>query len=341
MLLAARVHVTSHRTSLYPSSTMHEETVSSEHPRVLIAEDEDISRRRLCGLLRQHGMAVTEVDDGHKAIAEARDGDFDVVILDVVMPGLSGIDACKLIKSMSQEVFLPVALLTGRSDIESRVTGLRIGADDYICKPFDERELLARVHNMVRLKRKHDEVNRARTELAELSIQDGLTGLYNYRYLHSRLSEEFKRADRYKESLACLMLDVDDLKRLNETRGHHVGDSVLKEIARRLKDAVREIDVVARYGGDEFLLVLPSTGFPGALTLADRIWNAISGAPFEADSQNIPVTASLGVALFPSRDIRNKDDLVAAADRALSQSKQDGRNRICVFQHQGYIYQPR
>jgi diguanylate cyclase (GGDEF)-like protein len=231
-------------------------------------------------------------------------------------------------------------LLTAKSDTDSRVEGLRIGADDYVSKPFDERELLARVGGMLRIKQLHDDVQLAKSRLARLAVQDELTGLYNYRYLHTRLAEEFKRAERYRDPLACAMIDIDKFKSFNDAHGHDVGDAVLAEVAERLRGAVREIDVVARYGGEEFLLVLPSTHFSGALTVADRVWRAVGGVPLRKEGKELSITISVGVALYPSRDVRTKDQLLKAADRALYQAKEDGRNRICVFQHQGYIYKP-
>jgi len=322
------------------SNTASERAPSGAPPRVLLADDDDITRDYVSHLLADHGMKVEAVNDGQQAVSQVRDGDFDIVLLDIIMPGLDGLDCCRLIKGITQASFLPVILLTARSDTDSRVTGLRIGADDYVCKPFDERELLARVNNLLRLKRMHDEINDAKGRLATLAVQDELTGLYNYRYLHNRMGEEFKRAERYREPLGCIMVDIDHFKQVNDRFGHDAGDTVLREVAARLSHAVREIDVVTRYGGEEFLLVLPSTNFAGALAVADRVWRAIGAEPFMLDQQEIVVTVSVGVAVFPSRDIKSKDNLIKAADRALYQSKGEGRDRICVFQHQGYIYRP-
>ncbi len=309
-------------------------------PLVLVADDDRVTRQFVGGLLRGHGLRVETVDDGKAAVDRVSEGGVDLVLLDVMMPGLSGIDCCRLIKSLTSESFVPVILLTARTDPDSRVEGLRIGADDYVSKPFDERELLARVSNMLGIKRMHDDVAEAKSRLERLAVRDELTGLYNYRYLHSRLVEEFKRSERFRDPLACAMADIDHFKQVNDRYGHQVGDIVLAEVARRLREAVREIDVVARYGGEEFLLVLPSTHFAGALTVADRMWRAIGQTPIKADGHELTVTVSVGVALFPSRDVKTKDELVKAADRALYQAKEDGRDRICVFQHQGYIYRP-
>ncbi|MDH5491203.1 MAG: diguanylate cyclase [Myxococcales bacterium] len=311
-----------------------------ERPHVLIADDDRLTREFVANLLRSSELDVELVRSGREAIERVSAGGVDVVLLDIMMPGLDGIDCCRLIKSMTQDSFLPVILVTARTDPDSRVEGLRIGADDYICKPFDERELLARVQSMLRIKRMHDEVAEARSRLSRLAIEDELTGLYNYRYLHDRLGEEFKRAERYRDPLACAICDIDEFKAFNETHGHEIGDDALREVARRLRAAVRDVDVVARFGGEEFLLVLPSTHFSGALSVADRVWKSIGTVPLRLQGHDYSLTVSVGVALYPSRDVKSKDDLLRAADVALSQAKNDGRDRICVFQHQGYIYRP-
>jgi len=321
--------------------------IESEHeaeatvpPVAVVADDDRMTREYVAGLLRGKGMEVHAFDNGQKAIERVGAGGVDVVLLDIMMPGLSGLDCCRLIKTMTKDSFLPVILLTARTDTESRVEGLRIGADDYVCKPFDERELVARVSAMLRIQRAHEAVRTAKKRLEDLSILDELTGLYNYRYLHDRLTEEFKRAQRYRDPLACAMVDIDHFRLFNDRYGHDEGDAVLAEVASRLKEVVREIDVVARYGGEEFLLVLPSTHFSGALAVADRLWRSIGTKPIKGTDDRHKVTVSVGVSLYPGRDVKNKDQLLKAADHALFQAKADGRNRICVFQHLGYIYRP-
>ncbi|MFT3921464.1 MAG: diguanylate cyclase [Myxococcales bacterium] len=307
----------------------------------MVAEDDRIARQMVTKVLQDHGLRVEAVEDGQAALDRAKKGGVDLAILDIVMPRLSGIECCRLLKGMSDERFLPIVLLTSRSDTESRIEGLRIGADDYLGKPFDERELLARVDNLLRLKRAHDEVLESKKRLERLAIQDELTGTYNYRYLQTRLGEEFKRAQRYRYPLACAMIDIDRFKNVNDEHGHDVGDQVLREVAQRISGAVREVDVVARYGGEEFLLVLPNTHFAGALTVADRVWRTVGQKSVTVGAdKRLKVTISVGISLYPSRDIKSKDQLLKAADEALYRAKHDGRDRICVFQQQGYLYRP-
>jgi diguanylate cyclase (GGDEF)-like protein len=242
---------------------------------------------------------------------------------------------------MSRDALLPVVLVTVKSDSASRVEGLKIGADDYVCKPFDEQELLARIDAMLRIKKLHDQVNSARARLERVSVHDELTGLYNYRYLHSRFSEEFKRAERYHEPLGCIVLDIDGLKTHNDAEGRAVGDKVIVDVSEVIRNTVREIDVVARFGGDEFLVALPSTHFAGSVALAERLWREITEPRLaKTAGTRRRISVSIGVALYPSRDVRTKDALLRAADAALVQAKRDGGNRICVFQQEGYLYTP-
>jgi two-component system, cell cycle response regulator len=308
---------------------------------VVVADDDRITREMLGGILRSHGFIVETVADGQFAVERVARGGVDLVLLDILMPRLSGLEACRLLKGMTSDSFLPVVLVTVKTDSASRVEGLKIGADDYVCKPFDEGELLARVEAMLRIKKLHDHVAKARARLEQLSVHDDLTGLYNYRYLHTRLSEEFKRAERYHDPLACIVIDIDRLQTLNEIGGRPLGDTIVRNVADVIRRSVREVDVVARFGGDEFLVVLPSTHFAGSVTVAERIWREVTERSYTGDvSRPVRVTLSIGVALFPSRDVRTKDALLRASDAALHQAKRDGGNRICVFQQTGYLYTP-
>ena len=308
---------------------------------IVVAEDDRITRELLSGMLRKHGFTVEAVPDGQVAVERVARGGVDLVLLDIMMPRLSGLEACRLLKGMTSDTFLPVVLVTVKTDSASRVEGLKIGADDYVCKPFDEDELLARVEAMLRIKRLHDHVVEARARLEQLSLHDDLTGLYNYRYLHSRLSEEFKRAERYHDPLACLVVDIDRLQAHNDAGGRDAGDRVVRFVADTIRRSVREVDVVARFGGDEFLVVLPSTHFAGSVTVAERIFQDANQRLEGWEQRSVlPVAVSLGVALFPSRDVRTKDALLRAADSALHSAKRDGGNRICVYQQQGHMYTP-
>jgi len=311
------------------------------HATLLVADDDRLTRELLASILRAHGYLVETCEDGQEAVERVSRGGIDLALLDIMMPRLSGLEACRLLKGMTNESFLPVVLVTVKTDSASRVEGLKIGADDYVCKPFEEKELVARVEAMLRIKRLHDHVASARQKLEKMSVHDDLTGLYNYRYLHTRLTEEFKRAERYHDPLACAFIDIDQLKSHNDAGTHLLGDHIIRAVADVTRKSVRDVDVVARYGGEEFLVVLPSTHFGGAVTVAERIWREVSDRRFSMDGLHFhSITLSIGIGLYPSRDVRTKDALVRAADGALQQAKRDGGNRICVYQQQGYIYTP-
>jgi two-component system cell cycle response regulator len=308
---------------------------------IVVADDDRITRELLAGMLRGRGHEVDTVPDGQAAVERVARGGVHLVLLDVLMPRLGGLEACRLLKSMTSGAFLPVVLVTVKTDSQSRVEGLKIGADDYVCKPFDESELMARVEAMLRIKRLHDHVADARQRLEQLSIHDDLTGLYNYRHLQVRLGEEYKRAERHRESLACMAIDIDRLQLQNEAGGRAHGDRVLRHVADTIRRTIRDGDVLARFGGDEFLMVLPGLHFSGAVSVAERVFRDLRERPLASDtSKPPPITLSVGVALFPSRDVRTRDSLLRSADLALGMAKREGGARVCVYQQEGQIYTP-
>lgn len=304
-------------------------------PRIVVADDDRVARDMLSEMLRRAGYLVECVDDGQDAVERVARGGIDCVLLDAMMPRLSGLEACRLLKGMSADSFIPVVLITVKTDTQSRIEGLKIGADEYVCKPFEEQELLSRVNAMLRIKALHDQIAAQRIHLERLSSHDELTGLYNYRYLNTRLTEEFKRAERYHEPFACILVDIDQLGALNEAGGRGMGDAVIVRVAESIRRSVREVDVVARYGGDEFLVVLPSTHFAGAVVVAERIWREVTERTLDHEGQYFRFSISIGVALYPSREVRSKDALLRAVETALNEAKRDGGNRLCVFQQSG------
>ncbi len=281
-------------------------------------------------------------DGAPRLLERAAEARFDLVLLDVMMPRMSGLEACRLLKGTTQAagLFVPVVLLSGRGDARARTEGLRMGADDFLAKPYDAHELLARIGALLRIKRQYDEVAAHRDRLARLAVHDELSELYGARYLRSRLGEEFHRAERYHDPLAYLLLDIDGLSAHNEALGRAAGDSVLKMVAKLVKSSVRDVDVVARSGGDEFAVLLPSTHFAGAATAAERIVTSVASHSFAFNGRRFAATVSVGVGLFPSRDVRTKDALQRAAESALRHAKREGLGRVCVFQQQGFLYVP-
>jgi diguanylate cyclase (GGDEF)-like protein len=324
------------------SQASFEEAADDGTARVLVADDDPATLELVASTLRASGYEVETAHDGQAAVERVSRGGIDVCLLDAVMPRLSGFDACRNIRGLGGD-FVPVALIFAKTDPKSRIEALKIGADGYVCKPFEQTELLVCVSSAFRTKRAHDRMQASRERLERLRRYDALTDAYSFLYLHERLEAEFTRAERHSEPLACCVLDIDRLKVHNERGGRSLGDAVLRGVADVIKGSIRDSDAVARYGGDEFFVMLPATHFAGSLVVASRIWRDVAsrifGSPAALEGE-ARVTASLGVALFPSRDVRTKDALLQALELALLEAKRRGGNRLCVFQQEGFIYTP-
>ncbi|HVG60050.1 MAG TPA: diguanylate cyclase [Hyalangium sp.] len=320
---------------------------------VLIVDDDPAHVQHVRQGLAPHGYRFREARDGAQALSAIREHRPDLILMDVEMPGLGGVEVCRIIKANSGEGgfgFIPVILMTARQ-AAGKVEGLELGADDYLVKPFDMLELGARVKSMLRLKALQDalveknreldkankELARKREELLTLSRTDPLTGLYNRRYFEERLTEEFARARRYRAPLSLAMLDVDFFKRINDTYGHPFGDEVLRAVATVTRARLREVDLLARYGGEELIALLPETSPAEALSACERIREAIEALQLEYSGQDgakkvVRCTASMGLASLPSPTLQTPEELLRAADECLYAAKGAGRNR--VRQHQ-------
>jgi len=293
------------------------------------------------------GLELFEANDGTAALSVLRAQRPDLLITDVEMPGMSGMDLCRIVKanqSVSGFGFVPVILVTSRR--EGKIEGLELGADDYLVKPFDMQELSARVKSMLRLKALHDELldkNRAldranqeletrRLELLQLSRTDPLTGLHNRRYFEERLDLEFERSRRYRVPITCLMLDLDHFKQLNDTHGHASGDEMLRQVSAVAKASLRSVDLLARYGGEELIALLPETALDEARIVAERIRAGIAALAVEKKGAGEPVTlrctASIGLATFPAHQIDSSEVLLRFADDALYTAKSTGRDKV-------------
>jgi two-component system, cell cycle response regulator len=302
--------------------------------RILIVDDEPDIRHLLARLLKGGGYNVSMAGSGDEALAAVQAEIPDLVLLDVSMPGMDGFAVChelqKLGPSMPAVIFLSAF---GASD--ARVTGLDAGAVDYVVKPFDPSEVRARVRAALRSKAMRD-------ALALQASTDGLTGLMNRRTLDERLSEAFAVARRYGRPLSVLMVDIDHFKAVNDTYGHAAGDAVLREVASRIKAQARLADTVARYGGEEIMVLLPETDLEGAKALGERVRAAVAAAPVQAwtsgapsvggeadEATPVPVRVSVGVATL-SAGMEGPEALMSAADAGLYAAKRAGRNRVEV-----------
>ncbi|MFZ3214626.1 MAG: diguanylate cyclase [Candidatus Acidiferrales bacterium] len=301
---------------------------SNAKKRILIAEDDPVSRRVLELFLVKWGFQVSIATSGTEALQMLERMDAPrLAVLDWMMPGLEGVQVCQRLRESKDRPYVYVLLLTARTQKEDLLQGLESGADDYLTKPFDAPELRARLHVGQRILDLQDQLIAAGDELLFRATHDGLTGLANRGVILDTLRRERSRQAREGGPFGVVMADVDHFKFVNDTYGHLAGDDVLREIARRMMACVRPYDSVGRYGGEEFLIVVPSSDAMGALGLAERIRRAIEAKPIVADSIPVYVTASFGVAASVDTRPLDSQEILRLADDALYHAKEYGRNR--------------
>jgi two-component system cell cycle response regulator len=290
---------------------------------ILVADDDAVTRTMLRGMLENLGHEVVEAEDGNAAWAAIHQEDAaPLIILDWVMPAPTGIDICKSLRGSNRRPYQYVIMLTGRDAVEDVVEGLDSGADDYLRKPFDARELRSRIRAGERMLALQDELrSRART--------DELTGLLNRRGILERLEREVSLVHR-AGAVAVLMLDIDRFKTVNDTHGHAVGDQVLMEVAARMKAQLRAYDDIGRYGGEEFAIVLPNCAGADAEKVAERVRRAVCESPVVTSAGAVNVSVSVGVASASTSCRLSPQDVISLADAGLYKAKGAGRNRVVV-----------
>ncbi len=301
--------------------------------KVLIAEDEAVTRRLLEVNLAKWGYSTVSTDNGDDAWAavEGDKHDIGIALLDLVMPGLDGFEVCRKIRQRADEDYIYVILLTVHGGTENTVDGLAAGADDYIVKPFEPAELRLRIKAGVRIVELERALLQANQVLEIQARTDGLTRLLNHAAVLQRLEEETSRASREGKPSTVLMVDIDHFKQVNDTYGHAAGDDVLAELARRTERACRNYDIIGRYGGEEFIIILPDTDEPEAAHIAERLRLAVCSNTFSVTGAEIPVTISVGVASArPTREPISPELLLKAADDALYLAKRQGRNQAAL-----------
>ncbi|MEP6732235.1 MAG: diguanylate cyclase [bacterium] len=305
---------------------------------ILIVDDHEDNIEVLKVRLESWGYQTASAYNGYDALAYVGKTPPDLILLDVMMPEISGIEVARQIKSNRNLPFIPIIMQTALDSTEDKVEGLEAGADDYITKPIDFAELKARLRSMLRIKRLQDALEEREKELLEvnerlryMSQTDALTGLDNRRNLNERIEEMFAHAKRLEEPFSLVMVDLDKFKTVNDTYGHQAGDEVLKQLASILREEAREIDRVGRYGGEEFMLLLPGAKLDDAFSFSERVRNRIEAHTFTFPGGTLVRTASFGVASWPHEKIQEPDDLVRSADDALYVAKETGRNRVIRF----------
>jgi len=299
---------------------------------ILIAEDNLVSRKLLEKSLIKAGFQVVSVENGKEAFRRLKNEFFPIVITDWKMPEMNGPELCQAIRNHNFPGYIFIILVTAKDANDDVIAGLDSGADDYLVKPINQAELIARLKAGKRILKLERSLKEANEKITILSITDPLTGIYNRSYVNERLPQEIARSYRYGHALSLLMCDIDHFKRVNDTFGHLAGDEILKDFTACLKGSIRNgIDWMARYGGEEFLIVLPETPVKGGCLGAERLRKLISQNIFKIDGEEIQITASFGVSGFDPSECDEKvspESLIEVSDKYLYQAKEKGRNRV-------------
>ncbi len=300
---------------------------------ILLVEDDPVQAKVTFDYLEKQGYHAILARDGKSAIKIVKTEPVDVILLDLVLPDIDGNEVCRWLKLNHDTKGIPIIMLTVKSSTMEKVAGLKAGADDYLPKPYNEVELNARIFASLRTKALQDELREKNrqmeivlSQVETLAITDPLTELFNRRHFEAAIEKEFNRTVRYKSPTSCVMIDIDHFKSINDEYGHRTGDMVLREIAKIIKDCLRKVDTIARWGGEEFVVLLPGTGKEKAFTAAERIMKTVSGHSFSGISKQI--TVSIGIASVPESSIDNAEKLIDASDNALYEAKSKGRNCI-------------
>jgi two-component system cell cycle response regulator len=297
---------------------------------ILLVEDNPNDVKLIKAYLSDQDIRLLVTDNGEKAIEIAQRNKIDLIILDVMLPGMNGFEVCRRLKATEQIQNIPIVFTTSLSDSESKINGAELESDGYIVKPYDKRELIGRIQLLLKKKKYLEELRFNYENTINLAINDGLTGLHNHAYFKRTLDLEFKRALRQQYNLALMMIDIDNFKKFNDTLGHLAGDMLLRKLSQLIKKNIREIDTAARYGGEEFVVILPYVDIENTLVIAKRIQTTLASLTFPVEVPETfgKITVSIGVALCPL-NANSPEQLIQKADEMLYQAKKTGKNKIC------------
>jgi two-component system cell cycle response regulator len=297
-------------------------------PKVLVVDDRPASYERLLKYLAVEN-SITLVSDPKEALLKAASSDFDAAIISMSLVDTDPLRLCSQLKSLEKTRMLPIVVVNELEQEEKVIRALDMGVNDYIRRPIDRNELLARVRTQVQRKRYNVQLRDSVQQTIEMAVTDGLTGLNNRRYLDSHLAGLVEKAKSRNKPLSVVMCDIDHFKAVNDNHGHDVGDEVIREFSRRIRKNIRNIDLACRYGGEEFAIVMPDTDLALARVVAERIRNEVAIHPFvvEEGGKQLPITVSIGVTCMQGQD-DSPENLLKRADVALYQAKRAGRNTV-------------
>lgn len=307
--------------------------------KILLAEDMTVTRKLVKKILEDKGYEIIEARDGQEAreIFQKEKEKINLALIDWSMPRLNGLQLCKKIKTAEIPGYVYTIFLTGKVEVDDVVEGLEAGADDYVTKPFNKRELISRINVGKRFVQLHQKLREAYQKVQMLSITDGLTQILNRRALLERLEEEIHRAGRENVFFCLMMLDIDYFKRVNDQYGHQAGDKVLVEVVNRVKSKLRPYDIIGRYGGEEFVVGILVADREMGIEKAEDFRSCVEEKEFEYSDKKLKITISLGVTCQKIGDTKKDipqllDAITKKADDALYKAKGTGRNKIVCFE---------
>lgn len=298
---------------------------------VLLVEDNDKDSKLIQRLIINEPYQLMRVKSGEEAISLAMNEKIDLILLDIILPGLDGYQVCQYLKNNDRTRDIQIVMITGLSDLESRLKGVEEGVDDFLVKPIDNRELKSRINALLRKKAYHDLLQSHREQALSLAVTDGLTQLYNQSYFKRYLDIEIARAQCHQYNVGLLIADLDDFKKYNDELGHLFGDEILRFFARLIRSHIQEIDFPVRYGGEEFAIVFPYAEVEKVIAVAERIRKSVEQYVFpEVENPLLArITVSIGIAFCPIDAIKS-NELIEKADHRLYQAKKSGKNRIFI-----------
>ena len=306
--------------------------------KILIADDSIVSRHLLDATLRRWGYEVVVACDGNEAwhILQSENAP-KIAILDWVMPGLTGPEVCRRVRATAKDkdIYTYILLLSSKSQREDLIEGMESGADDYLTKPFDQHELQVRLRPGVRILELQHELISAREELRDQATKDFLTRIWNRSSILDILSRELQRGTRENRPVGLVLADLDKFKSVNDTYGHFAGDAVLREFVRRMSASIRPYDAIGRYGGEEFLIVLPGCDVAVTEKQAERMRAALANDPMWFNEEAQLITCSFGATAWMPGITVTEEALIRVADDALYAAKRQGRNRVVFLPYTG------